>query len=154
MSLFRMNCSFCDGVEVGGIADDDLAGRCSSCDSGRTTFSRATDSGTSSMTDGGMVTSVEVDGLHAVKLGDGGHDLVDGGVAELDEGVLELHAGLLREVAGLVDLVGAEHASLDEDFGEIATGFSHPSNSSRKDHRRKHEPAKLSDRAWERDASS
>ena len=58
-------------------------------------------------------------------LGDGRHDVVLRGVAELDEGVLDFGAGLLRKGFGFIELIGPEDAALDQDVGEIATGFAH-----------------------------
>ena len=101
ISLFRMNCSFWTvSKSVGSLMM--ILRAPFSWDRGRTTFSRATDSGTSSMTDGGDGHLGQVDELHAVELGDGAHDLFGGGVAELDEGVLELGAGLLLKVPGFL----------------------------------------------------
>ena len=77
MSLFRMNWSFWTVSKFVGSAVMILRTLPSS-DSGRTTFSRATDSGTSSMTALGIVDVGQVDELHAVELGDGRHDLVGG----------------------------------------------------------------------------
>ena len=97
MSLFRMNCSFCSVSKSVGSLMMILSVPFSWDMSGMTTFSRATDSGTSSMTDGGNGDIGQVDGLHAVKLGHGLHDVVMRGVAELDEAVLELGAGLFLQ---------------------------------------------------------
>ena len=52
---------------------------------GMTMFSRASDSGTSSMTDGGDLDLAELDEVHAVLLGLGLHDVVGVGVAQLDQ---------------------------------------------------------------------
>src|SRR5205807_4700245 len=76
--------------------------------------------------DGGRDGDVlEVHELHAVELGDGGHDLVGGGVAEFEEGVLDLGPGLLGHGAGLAELVGAEDLPADEDVGEVAAVLGH-----------------------------
>ena len=60
-----------------------------SCDSGITMFSRASDSGTSSITDGRDLDLAELDEGHAVLLGLGLHDVVGVGVAQLDERFLD-----------------------------------------------------------------
>ena len=62
---------FLQGVEVAEGSLMMILSAPLSCDRGRTTFSRATDSGTSSMTAGGNGDFGEVDELHAVELGDG-----------------------------------------------------------------------------------
>ena len=52
-------------------------------------FSRASDSGTSSMTEAGISISRELDEGQAVLLGLGLHDVVGVGVAELDQRLLD-----------------------------------------------------------------
>ena len=56
MSLLRMNCNFSTVAKSEGSCMM-IVKEPSSAERGRTRFSRATDSGTSSMTAGGMVTS-------------------------------------------------------------------------------------------------
>ena len=124
MSLFRMNWSFCTvSKSLGSLMM--ILRTPFSCDSGRTTFSRATDSGTSSTTAAGMVTSVRSMNCMPWNSAMALIDLLGGGVAELDEGVVELGAGLLRDAAGFFELVGAEDLLADEDVGEIAARLGH-----------------------------
>ena len=82
-----------------------------------TMFSRASDSGTSSMTEAGISISLELDERQAVLFGLGLHDVVGVGVAQLDQGVLD---GAPRP-AGFLELIGADHPAADEDFGPIPT---------------------------------
>ena len=56
---------------------------------GMTMFSRASDSGTSSMTEAGISISRELDERQAVLLGLGLHDVVGVGVAQLDQRLLD-----------------------------------------------------------------
>ena len=109
-----------------------------SSDSGRTTFSRATDSGTSSMTDLGISTSSRFDELQVVKLGDGLHHLGLGGVVRLDQRLLQLDAGAGCQAFGFLELVGADGAISDEDVDEVAARFSHGSRLQFEDEYRNH----------------
>ena len=89
---------------------------------GITMFSRASDSGTSSTTDGGDLDLAELDEVHAELLGLGLHDLVRVGVAELDQRLFE------RDVAhplGFLELVGADDPALDQDVGPVAALLRH-----------------------------
>ena len=80
-------------------------------------FSRASDSGTSSMTEARDLDFVERDELEAMLFGLGLHDVVGVGVAQFDEGILD---GTLRS-CGFFELIGADHPSSDENFCPIPT---------------------------------
>ena len=63
---------------------------------GMTMFSRASDSGTSSMTEAGISISWSSTKCQAVLFGLGLHDVVGVGVAELDEGLLDRRRSAIR----------------------------------------------------------
>ena len=90
-------------VEVERVAHDDLQ-RPVLLGHGQDAFSRATDSGTSSITIGRDDHFVQVDEVQAVLLGHGPHDLLAGAVAQPDQGVVDLHA---RRSGPCVPLPGA-----------------------------------------------
>ena len=119
-----MNCSFSTVSKSVGSLHDDLE-RPFLGDRGMTMFSRATDSGTSSMTVGRNGDFGQVDELHAVELGDGAHHLFLGGIAEFVDGVVDLGAGGRRQPACFFELVGTEDLVAQKDLGEIATLLGH-----------------------------
>ncbi len=80
-------------------------------------FSRASDSGTSSMTVGGISISWSATNWQAMLFGLGFHDVVDVGVAQFDQGLLN---GTLRS-CGFFQLIGADHPTFHENFCPIPT---------------------------------
>ncbi len=115
---------FLHGVEVAGVAHDDLERAVFLGQRQDDVF--ASDRFRDQLDDGGGDGDLgEIDELHPVKLGQGAHDLIGTGVAEFDEGVSQLGAGLLGDGAGFVELVGAEHLAAQKDVGEIAARLGH-----------------------------
>ena len=92
----------------------------SSSASGRMAFSRATDSGTNSTTEGGIDDFAEIDVVQAVLLGHRPHHFFARGIAQPDQGVGQLHARLGGHLLGFGELLGADDALADEDFRIVA----------------------------------
>ena len=98
---------FLNGVEVAGVAHDDLEGAVFLRHGQDDIFAR--DRFGDEFHHGGRDGDFrQVHELEAVVLGDGAHDLFGGGVAEFDEGVRQLGAGLLLDGSRFVELIGAE----------------------------------------------
>ena len=126
MSLLRMNWSFSTRVEVGGVADDDLEGPALLSQGQDDVFARHRLG--HQLDDGRRNGDVgEIDELHAVELGDGGHHLLVGGVAELDQGVGQFGPGLLRDALRFLELVGAEDLLANQDLREVTARLGHES---------------------------
>ena len=87
-----------------------------SCESGITMFSRASDSGTSSITDGGNLDLAQLDERQAVLLGLRLHDVVGAGIAQLDQRLLDRRA---VHPVRFLELIRPDNAAPDQDFGPI-----------------------------------
>ena len=113
-----MNRSFSKISIVERVADDDrqLAVRLGQRDG---EFSRATDSGTSSTIDGGIDDFVEIDVVQAVLLGHGPHHFFAGGISQPGQRIGHFHALLGGHLLGFSELVGADNALVDKDFGPV-----------------------------------
>ena len=85
-----------------------IVSRPSPSERGRTAFSRATDSGTSSMTDGRDGDFGDIDVGQTVLLRNRPGNVFTGHVAQADQGVGKFDARLLGHLLGLGDLVRAD----------------------------------------------
>ena len=97
----------------------------SSSASGRTAFSRATDSGHQFDDRRGNDDFAQVDVVQAVLLGHRPHHLFAGGVAEPDQGIGQLDARLAGHLLGFGQLVRADDPLADEDLGIVALALGH-----------------------------
>ena len=84
---------------------------------GRTQFSRATDSGTSSTIFGCYYNTIQVHVVQAVLFGHRPADILAGRVSQPQDGIVQFHARVAGHLVGFQNLVRSHNPVADENVG-------------------------------------